>query len=87
MLVFSPLNHFKIGVQSVGFSNALGLGLNGEVEAIPEGYVYESVLTSGSSIHNALEKWGGILLKQGGKDPERDVEDVTTAVLSYWTGR
>jgi hypothetical protein len=88
VVVLSPLTGMKVGVQSVA-SPSMPLtwcaGLNGLTEAIPAGYSYQTLLTFEATIHDALERWGDLLLQHGNKSREEHAFDVTVDALSGWT--
>lgn len=90
-IVFSPLESFKVASPAVSpsgpCSGGWAIGLNGMVNEIPANYTFSTLLTSGASIHDALQRWGQTLRTVGGKDitARANVEDITANSLSYWT--
>ncbi|MHA1682352.1 MAG: hypothetical protein ACTSUE_15555 [Promethearchaeota archaeon] len=70
--IFSALDHFFVTGIVKGRNNAMGCGLAGSVEQIPETFSLESLLYFGKGINKSMEGWGALFRKfHGGvvKDP------------------
>jgi len=83
-LVFSPLDHFLAAIQSPERGEWL-CGFEGEVERIPAGTVYRTLIVQGQGITQTLLRWGELLQAwHGHQRPSADA-DVGLQYLGYWT--
>lgn len=83
-LVFSPLNHFLAAIQSPERGEWL-CGFEGELERIPAGTVYRTLIVQGQGVTQTMLRWGELLQAwHGHRRPTADADPGLTD-LGYWT--
>lgn len=87
-VVFSALTDHLTAyptVTAVGAGmDALTIGFNGQMEAVPPGYTFRSILVSGQGMNDTMHAWGDALLLTGGKRRTGLQDDFATSFLSWW---
>ena len=68
-VVFSALTDHLTAYPSLAASagGALTIGFNGDMAAVPAGYVFRSLLVAGQGVNDTMHAWGDLLLRAGGK--------------------
>ena len=90
-VVISPLSGFMASSQSIfqpassAKVPAFGVGIMSTVNAIPQDYVYRSVMVAGENVTGTLEKWGKLLRRRYQKNDFARRDDLSVNYLGYWT--
>jgi len=86
-LVMSPLTNFMVGVQtrSAALDGQLACGLQGKITNIPANFTHSTIVTAGTGVNFAFERWGKYLLQNSGKKQKTFDDDYTVKHLGYWT--
>ncbi len=83
-IVFAPLDHPFVSV--VNFVDGqITYGVQGEVEAIPQGFTHRFVLVKGKGINATIEYWGEVMRRDRGIDKRDRYADSGLSYLGYWT--
>ena len=84
-IVVGPLNNFMTAVGSVAGGEEWVIGTGGEIDSLPPGYTFETLLhVSGSGITDAMLGWGAALRRF--HNTTRNIEDdIGLQKLGYWT--
>ena len=89
-VVISPANTFMSASQATwspesSKSPAVGFGISGSVNDVPNLYVYKTVLVAGQNITGTMLKWGHLLRMLYGKEDTYRKSDFSINYLGYWT--
>jgi hypothetical protein len=83
--VISLLDNFFIGIQSTKASDLyLEAGIKATVQAVPKGFVHETVIYAGQGINDTLVGFGDILLGRSGKQRIDPYDDFVLSHLGHW---
>eukprot|EP00117_Sycon_ciliatum_P020448 scpid6634/ scgid0189/ len=85
--VMSSMDNFMVSYpsRSKSFGNSIAYGIGGKVNALPEGYVYSTILVAGQGVQSTMARWGSILLQLGKKYPSTLNSDPSISHLGYYT--
>ena len=89
-VVISPLTNFIEASQGTwnpksAKAPAIGIGLVGSVDSVPQNYVFKSVLVAGENITGTMAKWGSLMRKMYSKESDVRKTDFSINYLGYWT--
>ncbi|HEX7736618.1 MAG TPA: hypothetical protein VF458_17350 [Ktedonobacteraceae bacterium] len=85
-LVLSPASHFMIASLHLS-SGAISSGINNGIEAFPQGFTQQTMLTTGHSINATMDAWGHSLTDLQNKVRLANDSNLTLNKLGYWTDR
>ncbi len=84
VLAVSSLNYFLTTIQSP-MEGEWWCGFHGEVESIPEGTVFRTLVVKGRGMNETVFKWGALLREYYDNIRESAYADVGLSHLGYWT--
>lgn len=80
-LMVSPATHFKGAVQLREGDN-WAIGVSGEVEEVPEGFMHRTLLVAGGSVTQTMDKYGELMRRAYRTNKTRDA---VVEKVGYWT--
>ena len=83
-IVISAASNFMAASQTSA-SNTLSFGIMGSVVQIPANYSIEFIVSVGTGINSAMERWGDLLLARYGKERYAYKRDLAIQTLGYST--
>ena len=84
-IILSPAANYMTAVVKLIKDNRLASGLNAKLEHLPDGFVHQTLLTEGDSIHQAWDRWGHTMTDLSGKIRPANDSTVELSRLGYWT--
>ncbi|MFO8057065.1 MAG: hypothetical protein R6V10_07205 [bacterium] len=84
VLVISSLNYFLTTIQSP-VEDEWWCGFHGEIESIPAGTVFRTLVVKGRGMNETVFKWGDLLRGYYDNKRENAYADVGLSHLGYWT--
>ena len=89
-VVISPANTFMSASQATwspesSKSPAVGFGISGSVNDVPNLYFYKTILVAGQNITGTMLKWGRLLRMLYEKEDTYRKSDFSINYLGYWT--
>lgn len=87
VIIMSPFNEFMAAsyIQN-NHCNTIDWGIMGDVDVIPSGYQYDTIIYhSDQGINKAMEKWGHLLRKWYGRSTSAKEVDPSINYIGYYT--
>eukprot|EP00117_Sycon_ciliatum_P013722 scpid71600/ scgid0175/ len=86
-IVMSSMDNFMVSYhsRSKSFGGAIAFGIGGKVDALPQGFVYSTLLVAGKGVKSTMAQWGSTLLQLGQKHPSTLHSDPSISHLGYYT--
>ena len=86
-LVMAPLDHFLISplrLLDTPSGPAVARGIHGSVDFIPRDTTTRTILSFGTGLGDTVYRWGRLLRRNGGKQPDAGRESALVGKLGFW---
>ncbi len=86
-LILSPAANFMVARLQINKNGTISSGINNGIEALPQGFTHQTMLTVGQGINNTYDAWGHAMTDLQGKVRLANDSNITLNKLGYWTDR